>query len=158
VRVSIRPARRSRRHSGTSAQATPWTLGDFGRLIRYQVPSFIAIVACFVGARQTNSWDQQMYWVVGAMAAMLFAGASWTSWLLVGARELRQRQRRLVVVTSRFATVPEPTLTDDVTVTGRGMTHFHRPGCPLTHGRPVDTASPDEHRGRGLTPCGVCLG
>jgi hypothetical protein len=123
------------------------------------VPSFIAIVVCFAGARQTETWDHQLYWVVGAMAAMLLAGAGWTGWLLVGSRELRHRQRRLAVLTAGMAT-PEvaSVFTSDVTVAGRGMTHFHRPDCPLAQGRPVTSASAEEHTAKGLTPCGVCFG
>ncbi|MFN2582483.1 MAG: hypothetical protein ABR498_07065 [Candidatus Dormibacteria bacterium] len=151
------PDQRSRAISAT--QTTPWTLSDFARLLRFEVPSFIAVVVCFVGARQADTWDAQLYWVVGGMAAMLLAGAGWTGWFLVGTRELRRRQRRLAALTSRIAMPPaaDP-FAADVTVTGRGMTHFHQPDCPLAQGRPVTAASADEHSAQGLTPCGVCLG
>jgi hypothetical protein len=155
----VRTADTGRTPTISVAQTTPWTLRDFARLVRYELPAFIAIVVCFVGARKTSNWDHQLYWAVGAMAAMLLAGAGWTGWLLVGSRVLRQRQRRLGVVTAHLAPADEPAVTDnDLMVTGHGMTHFHRPGCPLTHGRNVSAGSADEHRAQGLTPCGVCLG
>ena len=62
--------RRSTATSGPAAagplQTTPWSLDDFARLARFEIPSFIAIVACFVGAKHTETWDNQLYWIVGA--------------------------------------------------------------------------------------------
>ena len=78
---------------------TPWVLRDFGRLVRFEVLAFVAIVVCFVGARHTHDWDRQLYWIVGAMAAMLVSGVGWVVWLLVATRRLRQRQRRLATLT-----------------------------------------------------------
>jgi len=139
-------------------QTTPWSLDDFARLARFEIPSVIAIVVCFVGAKHTESWDNQLYWIAGAMAAMLLAGAGWTGWLLVGTRALRWRQRRLGELTSQFSVVRRPVVTTDVLVTGPKMTHFHRADCPLAHGRAVKHGSSDQFEARGLTPCGVCLG
>ena len=145
--------------AGAAVQTTPWTLDDFARLARFEIPSFIVIVSCFVGAKHTDTWDNQLYWIVGAMAAMLLAGAGWTGWLLVGTRALRRRQRRLAELTSEYAaTHRPPAISTELTVTGPKMTHFHRPDCPLARGRDVTWAPADEHLAEGLTACGVCLG
>jgi len=144
--------------SGVVAQTTPWKVDDFARLARFEIPSLIAIVACYIGAKHTETWDNQLYWVVGAIAAMLLAGAGWTGWLLVGSRALRRRQRQLAEVTVRFGLRKSPQASFEVTVTGPKMTHFHRPDCPLARGRKVTTATAEEQLARGLTPCGVCLG
>jgi len=157
VRVRVRVSRTA----GVTppvTQSTPWSLGDFARLLRFQVPGIIAIVACYIGAKHTSDWDHQLYWVVGAMGAMLFTGAGWTAWLLVGTRALRRRQRRLTELTSRMATPRQARFSEGVSVAGPKMTHFHRPDCPLARGREVAVATPGEHLARGLTPCGVCMG
>ncbi len=143
---------------GDPPPATPWALGDVGRLIRYQGAGFVAIVVCYVGADQTKAWNSQLYWIVGAMAGMLVAGASWVMWLLVAARGVRQRQRRLERVTAQLAAVRRAGVTDDVLVTGAGMTHFHRASCVFVEGRRVTEAPAARHTARGLTPCKVCLG
>lgn len=152
---------RAPRTAGVSApanQSTPWSLRDFARLLRFQVPGVIALVVCYVGARQTSNWDHQLYWIVGAMAAMLFTGTGWTAWLLVGSRALRRRQRRLAELTSRLAVPHRVPLSEGVAVAGPKMTRFHRPDCPLARGREVSVATPGEYLTRGLTPCGVCMG
>ena len=141
-----------------AGQTTPWSLPDFARLARFEVPSVIGIIVCFVGAKQTDSWDNQLYWIAGAIGLMLLAGAGWTGWLLVGTRALRRRQRRLAELTSQFAVVRRPHVATDVLVTGPKMTHFHRADCPLAHGREVSTGAAEDFEARGLTPCGVCLG
>lgn len=146
-----------------SKRTAPWTPADFARLLRFEVPSIIAIVVCFVGARHTSDWGHQLYWIVGAMAAMLLAGAGWTTWLLVGSRTLRRRQRRLVELAVRVVPLPitaaaKPTKAEqDRLVTAPGMTHFHRAGCMLTEGRKVRAGRREVLLDRGLTPCGVCL-
>jgi hypothetical protein len=154
----VRAPRGAGTRASTPDQTTPWRLTDFGRLLRFEVPAVIAIVACFVGARQTETWGNQLYWVVGAMAALLLAGAGWTTWLLVGARSLRHRQRRLADLSSGLVPAHEPTFRADVVVTKSNMTHFHRPDCLLARGRAVTKAPPEDLLAQGVTPCGVCLG
>jgi hypothetical protein len=156
-----RPSRASRRPAPAAAgrvdQTTPWRIEDAARLARFEIPSLIAIVVCFVGAKRTDTWDNQLYWIAGAMAAMLLAGAGWTEWLLVGTRALRRRQRRLAEVTSGLTVARRPDVVTDVLVTGPKMTHFHRTDCPLVRGRAASTGSSEDFEARGLTPCGVCL-
>lgn len=153
----VRTPRPAAAPADLTKQTAPWTPADFARLVRFEGPSLIAIVVCFVGARHTTDWGTQLYWVVGAMAAMLLAGAGWTSWLLVGSRNLRRRQRRLVELAPR----PEPAhvteASSDRLVTAPGMTHFHRAGCLLTEGRTVTSGRREAFVKQGRTACGVCL-
>jgi hypothetical protein len=144
--------------SGGANQVAPWSLSDFGRLLRYEVPSLLAVLACFVGARHATSWDAQIYWVVGAMGATVLAGIGWSTWLVVGGRNVRVRQRRLEQAVGTLTARRHLRTVVGLTVTGRGMTRFHRPDCPLTAGRTVTATTTEEHLARSLTPCGVCLG
>jgi hypothetical protein len=153
----VRTPRPAAAPADLTAQSAPWRLADLGRLARFEVPSLIAIVVCFVGARHTDNWGHQLYWIVGAIAAMLLAGAGWTAWLLVGARSLRRRQRRLGELTSLLVPPPTRPMGPDRLVTARGMTHFHRVGCLLTEGRKLTSGQRKTLVARGLTPCGVCL-
>ena len=145
------------RTSVDGPQATPWSLRDLARLVRFEAVAFIAIVVCFVGARHTHSWDAQLYWIVGGMAAMLVSGVGWATWLLIAARGLRIRQRRLAEITGRMAPEAPAAVADSALVTADGMKHYHRTGCLFVADRPVTTASATQHAARGLAPCSVCI-
>ncbi|HVW35159.1 MAG TPA: hypothetical protein VHL53_21680, partial [Acidimicrobiia bacterium] len=42
-------------------------------------------------------------------------------------------------------------------VASAAMVHYHRAGCRLAAGKPVEPADAAGHRRAGRTPCGVCL-
>ncbi|HVU73625.1 MAG TPA: hypothetical protein VHE83_11750 [Mycobacteriales bacterium] len=138
----------------------PWALRDLSRLVWFEVVSLIAILGCFVGARHTHVWDHQLYFIVGGITALLLAGAGWATWVLIGARALRDRQRAVATAVLPLIAAAEPasatTGGDPILVSGPGMTHFHRVGCAFTEGRAVTPASAAAHVRAGLTPCGIC--
>ena len=136
---------------------TPWLLRDLARLIRFEAVAFIAIVVCFVGARHTHSWDAQLYWIVGGMAAMLVSGVGWATWLLIAARGLRVRQRRLAEITAALAPAASAAVLGSALVTAKGMKHYHRKGCVFVEHRPVTAATATQHAARGLAPCPACI-
>ena len=141
----------------------PWALPDVQRLIRITLATLFVVLACFAGARNTAVWDDQLYWLVGAIAAMLVASYSWTLWILTGARALRIRQRALDVTARELIAVlrPAAVVGGDVDVqvigtflTAPGMTRYHRAGCQLIRGRATHVVQ----AGVGdLEPCGMCL-
>jgi hypothetical protein len=135
----------------------PWTLADFSQLLRIEIPSLVAIVVCWVGARHTQVWDDQLYWVIGSIAAVLVAGVGWGIWLLVGARALRARQRRLAEIVEGLAATPSvSTIRSGQLVSARAMLHFHRPDCPLMAGKRATVGSAEAHAQSGRVACGVC--
>ena len=137
---------------------TPWVLRDLARLVRFEGVAFVAIVVCFVGARHTRTWDDQLYWIVGAMAAMLVSGIGWIAWLLGATRKLRQRQRRLAELTARIRGRVRPDASVDLMLAAPRMKHFHRAGCSFVAGRSATAATAEEHAEHGLNPCPVCIG
>ena len=141
-----------------STTPLPWALRDLSRLVWFEIVSLIAILGCFVGARHTRVWDDQLYFIVGGIMALLLAGAGWAVWVLVGARALRERQRALVVAVAPLIASDVPTTAAGATVlvSGLGMTHFHRVGCAFAAGRPVAAATRAAHLRQGRTPCGAC--
>lgn len=137
----------------------PWVLSDLSRLAVFQVLSLVALIFCYAGADQSGVYDHELYWVVGGSAAVMVSGLSWMAWLLVGARSLRARQRRLDELTARLFTAEKETTTPHAPselVSLPEMTRYHRPDCPLIRNKQAMPAAMAEHVRAGRTPCGVC--
>ena len=144
-----------------SAPRLPWTFSAFSRFVLVQALMLVAILACFVGARHTKVWDHQLYWIVGAIAALLVAAGSWTVWLANGARGLRIRQHATDVaiapLAERFTSAPASGIAGSALVSGPDMRRFHRADCPLVGNKAVVEVAADEVVAEGKLPCGVCL-
>ena len=137
----------------------PWSLRDLSRLIWFEIVSVLAIIGCFVGARHTQGYNDRLYWIVGGIVALLLAGAGWATWVLIGSRALRDRQRAFVAAAAPLvasASAPPVVGGEVVLVTGPGMTHYHRVDCVFVQGRPVGAASKAALVRDGLTACKVC--
>ncbi|HVU72787.1 MAG TPA: hypothetical protein VHE83_07485 [Mycobacteriales bacterium] len=135
----------------------PWTYADLQRLVRTELLSFLGLVVCFVGARNTRAWDDQLLWIVGALAAMLLAGWGWTGWMLAGSRALRARERAALArggaIAARRRRRSHAT---GLVVTAAGMRHFHRPDCVFARDRPTTAATAEASAAQGLIACGAC--
>ena len=134
----------------------PWTYPDLQRFVRTELLSFLGLVVCFVGARNTRSWDDQLLWIVGAFAAMLLAGWGWTGWMLAGSRALRARERAALARGGRIASARRSASAAGVVVTGAGMTRYHRPDCTFARGRATTAVTAAQRASRDLMPCGAC--
>ena len=144
-----------------SAPRVPWTFSAFSRFVLMQVLMLVAILACFIGARHTRIWDHQLYWLVGAITALLVAAGGWTVWLANGARGLRVRQlatdAAIVPLAERFTSAPASGIARSALVSGPDMRRFHRADCPLAETKAVVEVAADEVVAEGKLPCGVCL-
>lgn len=137
----------------------PWSLRDLSRLIWFEIVSVLAIIGCFIGARHTQGYDHRLYWIVGGIVALLIAGAGWVTWVLIGSRALRDRQRAFVAAAAPLVASAEPAPVVDGEarlVSGPGMTHYHRADCVFAQDRPVVVAPTSTHVRNGLTACKVC--
>lgn len=134
----------------------PWTYADLQRLARTELLSFLGLVVCFVGARNTRSWDDQLLWIVGAFAAMLLAGWGWTGWMLAGSRALRARERSALARGRRIADARRAAPVAGLVVTAEGMTRYHRPDCVFVRGREIVAGTAEQQTARGLVACGAC--
>lgn len=143
---------------GDEVPPLPWALRDFGRLVWFEVIAAAAIAACFVGAREAAAFKSRLYWIVGAVVALVFAGSGWAVWLLIGARALRDRQRRIMTALRPCVQPEAPELppSGEALVSGARMNLYHRSGCPLVSGKKVARASREAHHAKGRRPCGVC--
>ena len=142
-----------------TAPHLPWSLRDLSRLIWFEIVSVLAIIGCFVGARHTQGYDHRLYWIVGGILALLLAGAGWATWVLIGSRALRDRQRAFVAEAAPLVeSASTPFVVDGVVllVSGPGMTHYHRADCVFAQDRPVAAAKRAAHVRNGLAACRIC--
>ena len=103
--------------------------------------------------------DDQAPWLALAIAGLLVAAGGGVGWILVLRRRVAD-QLALVRGTAAtlVGTMPEPAPdVDGVVVLRSGSpTLFHRPGCPLTQGRPVRRTDQDAALASGRERCGAC--
>lgn len=134
----------------------PWELADLRRLVRVLALSGTGLVVAWVVASGTTDPARQEYAVAAGIVATALAVAGMAGWLLAGMRAVRRLRadelhdvRELL---ARRSDVPAAPASPGGRVTGRGMSHHHDPDCLMVRGKPVRAA-----RGKGLTPCPVCL-
>jgi hypothetical protein len=96
-------------------------------------------------------------WVATGRLAVARRTADLRIAILAGAREIRSGAAGAVAG-------PAGALEARTGTTGAGaefmalptMVHYHRAGCRLTAGKPVEPAGRADHERAGRTPCGVC--
>jgi hypothetical protein len=128
-----------------------------------------AVAASWLGTSGTTSYTRQVHWVVLGVGGIIVEGTGIAIWLLSGMRLLRQRQTQLkyrvrVNLLSRDSAPPRPSEVESVSkvrpvrfVSGRDMTRFHLPDCPLVRGKVAQAATRSAHERAGRQPCGVCF-
>lgn len=147
----------------------PWGLEDLRRLVMTLGIGVAAVAASWLGTSGTTSYTRQVHWVVLGVAGIIVEGAGIAMWLLSGMRLVRQRQAELKYrvranVLSRGSAPSRPSEVESVSkagtvrfVSGRDMTRFHLPDCPLVRGKVAQAATRSAHERAGRQPCGVCL-
>jgi hypothetical protein len=168
ARVQGRPVRRAPVDS-------PWLASDLIRSGSLTFIGLIGLAVCWYGVSGRASYENQIPWVVGAVASVVVSGCGVVAWLLAGIREVH-REMNDVLITIRaenlHQNIEEPI--DDfvaayavaapatqeapatVYVTNGSMTRAHRPGCQHVQGREVEEIDVEDIAKRGLKYCGVC--
>jgi hypothetical protein len=118
------------------------------------VVGLVAVLLAWVGASGTLSYSHQLTFIAVGAGGVIAAGLSTGVWLLAGFRSVRERQH--VVWTELGTRVRPPVLQPGPAdsahhVTASGMSHAHRPACPLVRGKAVSPVI-----GGGMPTCGVC--
>jgi hypothetical protein len=119
-------------------------------------------------------WQDQISWLIAAVAFVVLAGSSLAGWILTEARRVRREAAALMSVI-RVQRLGLPSLFDPravaatpsstapglsanvMMVTGPRMTRMHRPDCLLVRNKPVHPVTEDP-RSAVLEECGVCRG
>jgi hypothetical protein len=134
----------------------PWELADLRRLVRVLALSGTGLVVAWVVASGTTDPARQEYAVAAAVVGTALAVAGMAGWLLAGMRAVRRLRadelQDVQGLLARRSEVPGAPASPGGRVTGRGMSHHHDPTCLMVRGKAVRAA-----RGKGLTPCPVCL-
>ena len=137
----------------------PWTPGNACAAILGNAVALALALVAWVGASGKLLVSEQTGWAALGVGAAIVAGAVNTVWLLAGRRALALRRRAAldVALPAAIAAIPRSMRSDgDLPVAGTGMTAFHRPGCWLATGRPVEAATADGHQRAGRRACEVC--
>jgi hypothetical protein len=154
-------ARRRRRNRGGNAE-NPWQTRDLVRSLWVTTIGAVGIFLCWYGAGGEEHWSDQLPWLVGGIAGTVLGLLGMVGWLLSGFRTLHaeewaaRRELQAVLDTSVAGAAHAEQLTDAVFVTGPGVSHYHRPDCPLVRGKPVTPLGSEAIHGPVRTRCGVC--
>jgi hypothetical protein len=130
----------------------PLVLGAFGTL---------AVAVSWVASARTVRVGHQADWAIVGVAGSAAIVLAALLWVLAARRTVEQRLgdvlARLDAGAARPLTAGGPaTGADTRLVASPAMAHYHRPGCPLSAGKPVAVASRRDHEAAGRRPCGVC--
>jgi hypothetical protein len=123
----------------------------------------MAVLAAWIGSASSPIVRDQAAWgAVGVGGTFCVIGACFfwvTSTRQVVA--LRATTLRAEIAAGASAVRPpsraqQPVAGPMTLVAAATMVHFHRAGCRLAAGKPVQPAGRHEHEQAGRTPCGVC--
>ena len=142
----------------------PWTPGEAYAAVLGNAVALVLALLAWIGVSGKLLVTEQTGWVTLGIGAVMVAGAVNTVWLMAGRRALGLRRAAALDVALpaalAVAAAGGPALpadrADERPVAGAGMTAFHRPGCWLAAGRPVEAATVDTHHRAGRRACEVC--
>lgn len=142
-----------------AAAPAPWQRKDFVLLAVAQLTGFGLLALSWLGVSGTTRFSTQVAWTNLGGAGLLVVVAACTLWVHRGRKQVGRRLgfasllrrgepalRPIAVV----ASAAEPF------VSSAGMSHYHRPGCQAVGGKSVTSATAEQHRRQGRTPCGMC--
>jgi hypothetical protein len=132
----------------------PWRPGDTPAVLALNVLAAAGVAACWFGSAREIHFHDTLYWLQGAIVAVIVAGVGDGLWLLAGMRRIRERRRVLIETWPRQPVVASTA--EEAVVTAPRMTTYHRPGCLLVLGKKVRSGSSGALAARQLTPCGMC--
>jgi hypothetical protein len=120
----------------------------------------VAMLVAWIKVASSLHVDRQISWtglsLVGAVLVCAGAGLAATSGERVFLLHLQRLGAALAVNDPSATTNGTGPLPPTGLVATETMSRYHRPGCPLTAGKPVVPASQVDHQRAGRLPCGVC--
>lgn len=139
----------------------PWTAAHLRGLILVIGLTGVVLAVAWYGASVETTWRVQVRWIGLGVLACALNGLGCLFWLASGFGSLRQARvwttaelHRRGLPAPRPVPVGAPAV--DGWVTSARMRRYHRAGCPLVAGKPVDAVTVDAATTRGLTACGIC--
>lgn len=128
------------------------------------VGGMLIAIGWYQGSGQAHV-DEMLGWLNVGIAGLIVIGAANALHVLRGRRTVGQLREVLLAQVPRLAPGPgrTPEISpegDDATavavVAAEGMSHFHRPACPLAGGKTTSIGSVAEFTHAGLIACEVC--
>jgi hypothetical protein len=134
----------------------------------------VAVLAAWAGSSSTPLVGRQAAWGALGVAGAIGVTAASFLWVATGRQAVARRTTELRgLILAGVAQVrsgaaagsgTEPAdhaaaeLGSTELVATTTMVHYHRAGCRLAAGKPVEPAGRADHEQAGRAPCGVCLG
>lgn len=161
IRPSTLPQVAARRRS------EPWPVSAVGQVGAASALAAIAILVGWYFSGGTTDLDTQQGWTMLAVGGALFGSIAQGAFLLHAAAGVRRRRYAVMVDVSALAdrydteavpaAVPVEVENVDDRLAASGMTHFHRPSCPMVTGKVASLhGTAVDHEAQGRVPCGVC--
>jgi hypothetical protein len=137
----------------------------------------LAVLAAWAGSSSTPLVARQAAWGALGVAGTFGVTAASFLWVATGRQAVARRTAELrVLILAGVAQIRSGAAAGPADHTGAGagsgaglepagadlvatttMVHYHRAGCRLAAGKPVEPAGRADHEQAGRTPCGVCL-
>jgi hypothetical protein len=148
------PDRRSDPAGGVALRSSPWRPADVLALpLPYAIALACLLLAWLDGSRSLTVAQQVDPLNLG-VAGVIVAGAANAIWLGGGRRRVALRRERLRRLLAGRCGEPQAAARPEsggAVVGLPGGQRYHRPGCALVRGKPVEATVRD-----GRLPCGVC--
>ena len=141
-----------------NASATrPWTPDH---VVRFAVGNAVGLVLVAAGWWQMADLGvvrDQLTWFVVALAGLGVAGVTNGTWLLRGLRAVTAARAEMTDALASRRTAAAPVSTNGAGyVAAPATARYHRSGCALVAGRPVEAAGRARHEAAGRRPCEAC--
>lgn len=159
ARPSTLPQLAARRRS------EPWPVSAVGQVSAATALAAVGIAVGWYLAGGTTDLDAQQGWTMLAVGAAALGALAQGAFLLHAMAGVRRRRYAVMIDVSALAdrydtgavAVPDEAVDLRDRLAAVGMTHFHRPSCPMVSGKETPLhGSADEHEAQGRVPCGVC--
>lgn len=145
----------------------PWDTKDVARLAIVSAVGVIAVVFCWYGGSGAKTLDDQLPWLVGAIAGSGVIVSALVAWLIAGFRTVRLTEhetvRRLLPLMERLPGASAPASADDHYGTDRvavvpGSQRYHRTDCRMIVGKAgvIFLDQEDAQTLHDLGACGIC--
>jgi hypothetical protein len=135
---------------------TPWSSTQVRVVVACDLIAVLLVAVAAFGAGDERSLQDQLTWinvaVLGLVAVVVANGALFTA----ARRAIGQRRLHLVPDVVRRDAPPPTTSSDERWLWVPGTTRAHRPGCPMTAGKPVEGVSEARIRAHNLSRCELC--
>ena len=137
------------------ARNQPWQPGDTPAVLSLNALAAVGVVVCWIGSATEVRFHDSLYWLQGAIVAVLVASVANGLWLVAGMRQLRARRRVLIETWPRQQPSSASPLEPRVVTVDR-MTTYHRPSCLLVAGKALRSGTRAALERTHKRPCGMC--